>query len=269
MRLRFGGGSPIRNPTASPPKSISRGVAFGSWICATFALVSIVLINIGGVSFGEGKVDRPRISNSGLELLSWYLSGDGSPSITNYYHYRLYLHRQCAVDRSSVRGEGACIVPHGIVGSFHISQGDPDDWVRRENPFDPVVGTVDFTPTFVCYVMAASALAVLVVVLPHIFLASEFARPSRAATRYSEICVTASAIFLILASSTITASIIHLRLKMEYVPQVSHIFQGNTLLTLTWTNTVAMMFAFLAVTINTRCCGNREVWSPIPKTLEA
>ena len=96
------------------------------------------------------------------------------------------------MDRKTIRGEGTCIIPHGIFGSFYISRGDPDEWVKRENPFNPVVGKVDFTPPIVFYMLAVVALSVLIVVLPQIFLASDFGRPHYAATRYSELCVTVS-----------------------------------------------------------------------------
>lgn len=182
--------------------TITRCFQFLAWLAVSFAFVVVVLINVGGVDpYSTQPGQNPILRNQGFELASvsnkfsswcttrhcwrawlvgsrtciadlkqWYLNGEDKISISNYFHYRLYLNSVCAINPSLQRGSGNCF-QHGVLGSFLLSHNEPNAYVRIENPYDPILGRLNFTTAFAFYFLTAATLALLIFILPFGFLA--------------------------------------------------------------------------------------------------
>lgn len=238
------------SPRLSPSRS--RFLALVAWVTSVYTLISIILINIGGVSFPLPTALNPitRLGNPGFEILQWFFDGDErDPSIPNFYHYRLSLNRLCAVNPTKQRGNGMCY-NSGPLGSFYLNQHSPDRYIEAEKAYDEVVGKIDFLTPFVFYILAGVVCLLSVMLLPSLVVSEGAGIPTRlqavARTRGATL-VLLTAVLHTVASSTLTYSTLHLAKWMQYVPQVSHIWKGDAPLAMTWTATALLILTALAM----------------------
>lgn len=67
----------------------------------------------------------------------------------------------------------------GPLGSFYLSQHNPDKYIASEKAYDEVVGRIDFLTPFVFYILAAIACLPSVILLPSMILSEGSSIPTR------------------------------------------------------------------------------------------
>lgn len=180
--------------------------------------------------------------------MQWYSDGHDA-SIPNYYHFRLYLNRICAVNPTQQRGNGYCY-NHSYLGRFRFSQYFPNSFINHQHAYDAVVGRVDFLSTFLFSAMGAFFCAALLALCPATFIADDagscaprmVARRSRVALLFL-----ASAVSHTASSIALTVTFVDLLHWMEYVPQVSNIWGGHVPLTMSWVASASLIVATLVL----------------------
>ncbi|PVH85988.1 hypothetical protein DL98DRAFT_583075 [Cadophora sp. DSE1049] len=247
---------------------MARLLAYLTLMPTLFTFIAIVLINVGGVNPSLGaSFSLMREKNSAFSLVKWDYTLSLPQRSSNVYSYHLFLNRLC-VGYDSITSDSSEIVrrcrnqriSHFRDGSSLYTVGTLG---RLVSPFRFTTINLDIPLAF--YIMSA----ILVVVLMVMAFVGARSGNVRGGQRVAAFCSGVTFVFMIIASSIITAQMVQLRNQIRdntrpsvrvpdfYGPgatgsgmavwrvDISSVSLGTTVLGLTWAAVVALGVEFV------------------------
>ncbi|KAG4443763.1 hypothetical protein IFR05_000754 [Cadophora sp. M221] len=247
---------------------MTRLITYLTLIPTLFAFTAIVLINVGGVNPTLGsKFSLMREENSPFILVKWDYKLSAPQESSSSYSYHLFLNRLCVGYNSITSGSSQTVHRCRNDRFSKLEDGSRLYSLQRTgrliSPFR--FDTVNMDVPLAFYIMSALLLALLM------FMAPVAARGEklRSVRRLATICTGIAFIFMVVASSVITAQMVHLRNQIRddtrpsvavdrgfgqigtpsgrsvWTVDVSNVTLGVTVLGLTWAAVIALMIEFV------------------------
>ncbi|KAH6716927.1 hypothetical protein BKA61DRAFT_718591 [Leptodontidium sp. MPI-SDFR-AT-0119] len=247
---------------------MTRLIIYLTLIPTFFTFIAIVLINVGGVNPTLGsKFSLMPEENSVFSLVKWDYTLSAPQESSSEYSYHLFLNRLCVGYNSITSGSSQTI--HRCRNDRFSKLEDGSRLYslhatgRLASPFR--FDTVNMDVPLAFYIMSALLVAFLM------FMAPVAARGEklRSMRRLATICTGVAFVFMVVASSVITAQMVHLRNQIRddtrpsvavqrgfgqigsqagrtvWTVDVSNVTIGATVLGLTWAAVVALMIEFV------------------------